>query len=140
MDPKEERLKGLALFKAADKNAIRHLASAADEVTVAAGHTIISEGHSRNEMFVIESGGADVLIDGKKVAEVPAGEVVGELGYFVRAPASATVITNSESTVLVIPYNRFGQILDENPAMVRGIVTELAERLYATDAKIHGTG
>ena len=136
-DAKEKRLQSLSLFKNADRKAIQHLASAADEVTVAAGHKIISEGHLHNEIYVVEHGIAVVSIEGNEVAEIPEGEIVGELGFFVRQPASATVAAKTEMDVLVIPYNRFDQILDDNPQMVRAMANELAERLYNTDAKLH---
>ena len=136
-DAKEIRLQGLPLFKNANKKAISHLASAADEATVPAGRTLIVQGHMSNEMYVIESGTASVLIDGKEVAEIPAGEMFGELGFFVTGPATATVDAKTEMTVLVIPHNRFDVILNENPDLVREIASELAERLHATDAKLH---
>jgi CRP-like cAMP-binding protein len=136
-DTKEIRLQGLPLFKNADKKAISHLASAADEATVPAGQTLIVQGHMSNEMYVIESGTASVLIDGNEVAEIPEGEMFGELGFFVTGPSTATVQAKTEMTVLVIPHNRFDVILNENPDLVREIANELAERLHATDAKLH---
>ncbi|MEM9561363.1 MAG: cyclic nucleotide-binding domain-containing protein [Actinomycetota bacterium] len=139
-DPKEERLKKLSLFRGADEKAIDHLASAADEVTVGGDHVLIRQGHHHQEMFVLESGSAVVEIDGTHVADIPAGEFVGELGYFNQGPASATVKTAEESVVLVIPYNRFEQILDDNPRMVRAIAAELAERLEATDLRLKQLG
>jgi len=135
-DAKAERLRNLTLFKGADNDAIENLAAAADEVTVGAGHTLISQGRHHHEMYVLESGAAAVEIDGGQVAEVDAGEFVGELGYFTKAPATATVRTVAESKLLVIPYNRFEQILDDNPRMVRAIVAELAQRLQAADHKL----
>jgi len=139
-DPKEDRLRKLPLFKGADKVAIDHLSSAADEVTVGAGHVLISQGHHHQEMFVLETGAAVVEIDGNQVAEIPAGEFVGELGYFTRSPATATVRTSAESEVLVIPYNRFEQILEDNPQLVRAIAAELADRLQQTDQRLQAQG
>lgn len=136
-DAKEERLRGLPLFEDADKKAISHLASLADEVRVEAGHTIITEGRNHNEIYVIESGTASVMIDGNEVAEVPAGQIIGEVGFFSGQPASATVQAKSEVALLVIPYNGFDQTMEDNPKMVRAILRRLAERLYATDAKLH---
>ncbi len=135
-DAKHARLSGLRLFKGANEEAISHLASAADEVTVDAGHVLIHQGRNHRELYVIESGGAVVQVDDEQVAEIPAGELVGELGYFTQTPASATVTTSAESTVLVIPYNRFAQTLDDNPKLVLAIATELAERLHAMDARM----
>ena len=136
-DPKVARIHGLPLFRDADKKALGHLASAVDEVTIDAGHTLISQGHNHTEGFVIEQGQAEVVVDGEVVAEIPAGEMIGELGMFIRGPASATVRAKTDMTVLVLPYNRVDQILEENPAMVLGVAKELAGRLRAMDAKQH---
>lgn len=136
-DPKEARLARLALFAKADSEALDHLAAAADEVTVAEGRRLISQGHRHNELYILESGSAEVQVDGKKVADIPAGEFIGELAFFTNTAASADVVTTSETTLLVIPYNRFDQILDDNPALVRAIAAELADRLVETDAKLH---
>ena len=136
-DKKEERLKKIALFREADNDAIDHLASAADEVVVPAGKVLIQQGSRHSELYVLVSGSAVVEVDGQKVAEIPAGEMVGELSFFINKAASATVRTDSESDVLVIPYNRLDQILDDNPALVRHIAAELADRLYETDEALH---
>lgn len=134
---KEERLKALDLFRAADQEAIKHLASAADEVSVEPGRTLIRQDHNHNEIYVLESGTASVEINGEVVAEIPAGELVGELGFFVNSTASATVKSKTAADLLIIPYNRFDQILNDNPALVRDIARELAERLYAMDDKLN---
>ena len=136
MDPKEERLRALKLFERADRRAMSHLLSAVDEASVKAGTTIITEGRESHEIYAIAEGTAAVLIDGNEVAEVPAGEMVGELGYFVRRPSSATVQAKTDMKVLVMPYNRFDQILDDNPHLTRLILEEMAQRLYDTDARL----
>ena len=136
-DSKEDRLKKLALFREADRDAIENLASAADEVSVEPGRVLIQQGTRHNELYVLTSGSAVVEVDGEQVATIPAGEMVGELSFFISKAASATVRTDSQSDVLVIPYNRLDQILDDNPALVRHIAAELADRLYETDAALH---
>ncbi|MGH1493022.1 MAG: cyclic nucleotide-binding domain-containing protein [Acidimicrobiales bacterium] len=136
MDEKQQRIAALPMFKGADKKAIVHLASSADEITVEADHVLIRQGTSNNDLYIIESGAATVEIDGEQVAEIPAGELFGELGYFVHTPPSATVKTSEESVVLVIPYNRFAQTLEENPQLVLAIAVDLAERLHAMDVRM----
>jgi CRP-like cAMP-binding protein len=136
-DPKEARLLEIPLFKQADQKALRHLSSAADEATLQAGHVLIPQGRHHHECYVIERGTAAVEIDGQEIAEIAEGEFVGELGFFVRGPASATVRAKTDLEVLVIPYNRLDQVLDDNPGLVRAIATELAIRLHRTDARLH---
>jgi CRP-like cAMP-binding protein len=136
-DKKEDRLRAIPLFRGATDEAITHLASAADEVSVKEGRVLIQQGSRHSELYVLTSGSAVVEVDGEKVAEIPAGEIVGELSFFINKVASATVRTDAESSVLVIPYNRLDQILDDNPPLVRFIAAELADRLYETDASLH---
>ena len=54
----------------------------------------------------------------------------------MRTRWASSVTTTAESDLLIIPYNRFDQILGDNPDLVRSIAEELAERLYAMDEKI----
>ncbi|MDH3678795.1 MAG: cyclic nucleotide-binding domain-containing protein [Acidimicrobiia bacterium] len=137
-DQKIARLKSVGLFAGADDTALRHLASAADEVHVAAGTVIISEGHHHSEGYIIAEGTASVLIDGEEVAEIGVNEVFGELGLFGGHPtASATVAAKTDVAAFVIPYNLFDQVLDDNPQLLKAIVRQLAERLRATDVLYH---
>jgi len=135
-DPKISRLQAIPLFRKGSEKALGHLAQAADETTVDAGRTLIDQGHHHNEAYVIISGVADVVVDGEVIAEIPAGEMVGELGYFARSAASATVKAKTDLEVLVIPYNRFDQVLDDNPDLLKAITIDLAERLVATDERL----
>lgn len=133
-DAKIDRLKSIPLFSNADKKALEHLASAADEVTVKAGTALISEGHRHNEGYLIVRGSVTVEVGGNEVAEVPAGELIGELALFGANPvASATVKAATEADLLVIPYNRFDEILDDNPSLTKAIAQQLASRLQKMD-------
>ncbi|MEZ5340954.1 MAG: cyclic nucleotide-binding domain-containing protein [Acidimicrobiales bacterium] len=130
-DAKIARLKEVELFRDADKKALAHLASAADEVQFAAGATMMSQGHRHSEGYVILTGTASVTVNGEHVADIPNSYIVGELGLFGHSPASATVIAKTDLEALSIPYNRFDQILEDNPAMTKAIAQQLAGRLHA---------
>lgn len=133
-DAKIDRLRSIELFKNADKKALAHLASAADEVTLSAGTTLLAEGHLHNEGYVIVSGSVEVSVGGEAVAEIPAGELIGELALLTaKSVASATVKTTTETSVLVIPYNRFDEILNDNPSLTKAIAVQLANRLIKMD-------
>ena len=139
-DPKHERLAAIPLFSRADRKALEHLAAAAEEIDVPAGHVLINQGRTHSELFVLASGAASVSIDGNQVAALQPGAVFGELAMFERVPATATVTTTEASSIMLIPYNRTDQILDDNPAFVRGIAAQLAHRLRATDELLRGAG
>jgi CRP/FNR family transcriptional regulator, cyclic AMP receptor protein len=128
-DAKAARLASLPLFASADRVAVRHLASATDEVTVEAGRNLITQGHRHHEAYVVVSGELRVLVDDQEVARLGDGSIVGEIGLFVPGPAAATVVTTAPSDLLVIPYNRFDQVLDDVPSLARHMAVELAQRL-----------
>ncbi len=135
-DPKGERLLAIPLFASADKQALQHLESAVDEVDVKAGTVLYTQGHRHAEGYVLVSGTLSVTIDGEEVAEISGLEVIGEVALFGHSTASATVTAKSDASLLVIPYNRFDQILDDNPGFTKAIAKQLAARLNAMDARL----
>lgn len=136
-DAKTDRIAAIPLFRDADRNALTHIAAAADEVSVEAGIELITQGTIHYEGYVIVSGTVRVLIDDTQVAVIGPGEIVGELSLFGHGPASATVRAAEPVVALAIPYNRFDQLLDENPTFVKSIAKELAGRLHAMDTAVH---
>lgn len=137
MDPKVERLAAVPLFASSDKKSLERLASAIDVIEVEEGATLFRQGTMQHEAFVIESGTATVSIDGEVIAEIPEGEMIGEIGLLTRQPASATVVASSPMSLLMIPHQRFSQVLDEVPGLGTAIAYELAKRLQAMDARLH---
>lgn len=136
-DAKIVRLRQISLFQNSTDEGLLHLAQAADEIDVPAGTQIIAQGQHNREASIIVSGSVDVMVDGDHVATIPAGEIVGELGLFGLGPSTATVTAAEDTTILTIPYNRFDQILEDNPSMGIELARELAGRLYNMDVD-HG--
>ncbi len=134
-DAKTTRLAAQPLFRSASRSALRRLASATDELTVEAGRTLIRQGHRHHEAYVLIRGQLQVLIDGAEVARLSDGAMVGEMGLFVQGPAAATVVTATDCELLVIPYNRFDQVLDDVPSLARDLAVELARRLRNMDSE-----
>lgn len=136
-DPKLDRLHAVPLFAGSDKKELSRLATAIDTIDVAAGTTLFRQGAVQHEAFVIESGEAEVAIDDEVIATIPAGEMIGEIGLITRSPATATVTAKTDMSLLVIPHQRFASILADTPGLSWAIAQELAQRLQATDARLH---
>ena len=79
LDPKMERIRAVPMFAEASEDTLIMLAGAADEVTVAPGTTLISQGHLSHETYVIEQGEVQILVDDEAVATAGAGEIIGDL-------------------------------------------------------------
>lgn len=135
-DPKLDRLHATPLFSGSDKKELQRLAAAIDLVDVEAGATLIRQGAVNHEAFVIESGEAEVQIDGNVVATIPHGEMVGEIGLLTRARATATVVAKTPMSLLLIDHRRFDAIAEDTPGLGLAIAKELAQRLRATDERL----
>ena len=136
-DSKLDRLHSAPLFARCDKKALESLAKIIDTVEIDAGYELILQGRRSRHAYVIESGTAEVLIDGESVAEVPEGEMVGEISLLTRENATATVVAKTPMSLLIIEHAQFDEVLNESPGLALAIARELAQRLQATDAKLH---
>lgn len=135
-DPKAERIKSVGLFAACGGKEIERLMSIIDTVDIGAGTELFREGRREHYAYVIESGTAEVLIDGKIIAEIPAGEMVGEVGLLSPGPASATVRAKTAMSLLAIPHQQFDTVLEDTPGLALAMARELAQRLHAIDQRL----
>lgn len=111
--------------------AARHV----DDWAVSAGTTLTSEGAVGHEAFVIVEGTAAVVIHGETVAELGPGEFVGEMAMLDRRPRSATVVAQTDMTLLLIGPAAFDDFASLRPVS-RELTKELADRLRRADAKV----
>ena len=128
-DPKLELIKHVPLFAGASKAELAKIAAIADEVDLPAGKTLIAEGESGREFFVLIDGTADVTQDGRHIRKLGPGDFFGEIALISKAPRSATIVTTSPVRALVITDRAFRQLLDESPDIQIGVLLALAERL-----------
>lgn len=77
-----------------------------------------------------------MIIDDDVVAEIPEGEMIGEIGLLLSGPATASVRAKTAMSLLIIPHDRFGQVLDDTPGLGVAIARELAQRLRNIDERL----
>ncbi len=94
------------------------------------GSHLIEQGAPDNCVFVIISGSADILVNGRRVATRTAGCHVGEMALIdPSARRSATVVTTERSVVLKATEQHFSSCANSNPRLWRRIAIELSRRL-----------
>jgi CRP/FNR family transcriptional regulator, cyclic AMP receptor protein len=105
------------------------VARLADTVDVVAGEGLASQGGHAREFFVVVSGTADVLRDGRLVGSVGPGDFFGEVGLLGRGwTRTATVVATSPMRLLVLARNEFRELLAAFPAIAGPIVHAAAQR------------
>jgi CRP/FNR family cyclic AMP-dependent transcriptional regulator len=93
MDP--DNLRAVPLFSTMEEQDLKKIATFASEDSVPAGATLMREGDYSNEMVAIESGSADVIQAGEKVAALGPGDVFGEMGVLERELRNASIVASS---------------------------------------------
>ncbi len=100
--------------------------------TIRAGATIIKEGETGDDIFIIRSGSMVVekAIGGKPVflSYVPAGSYVGEMAVIDGGPRTATVRAAVKSDVIRLPGAAFRALLASKPGLLDRLRNDMASR------------
>jgi CRP/FNR family cyclic AMP-dependent transcriptional regulator len=133
-----DHLKQVSLFSSCSNKDLEKIAKAGDQILMPAGQVIIEQGQSGHEAFVILSGSATVKRNGKKVATLGVGSMVGELSLLDHGPRTATVTCETDSELLVIAQRHFLAIIDEVPALGHKLLANLAGKIREFDRQYYG--
>jgi CRP-like cAMP-binding protein len=134
-DPFVDHLAAVPLFSALSKKDLQTVAKQAEPVKAPAGKAIVTEGAAGADFFVILDGRARVERHGQKVAELGPGGFFGDLALLDRAPRNASVIAETEMELVKLGQRAFDQLLETVPGFAKKLLTGLARRLRAEDAK-----
>ncbi len=132
-DPKLDLLHAVPLFSRLGKGEIKRLGQLAEEIDVAAGKTLIRQGDSGAEMFVIVDGRASVIRGGESLGERGPGAVLGEIALLADTPRVATVTALTPMRLIVLGRREFLSLMDEVPSVRAAIFEVLASRLASLD-------
>lgn len=106
---------------------------------VQAGGTLIREGQPVDTLYILLEGALVVSIsamEGRQIARLASGEVVGEMSFIDAYPPSATVQTLEDSLVLAIPRAQLAEKLKQDEGFgsrfYRALAILLSHRLRGT--------
>ena len=126
MDP--TRLKTVPLFATLNDEELKQVAQLADEVQVSEGTHLVDEGKFAHEFFVIEDGKAEVVHDGKTIAELGPGDFFGEIALIRTDRRTASVIANSPMKLIVIFGPNFRSLASDLPGVAEKIDAAVEKR------------
>lgn len=122
MDP--DRLTAIPIFSNLSEAEAKRLAAFASETSIAEGQILMKEGDYSTELIAIEEGTADVLRDGKTIASLEAGALIGEMGLLSREPRNADVVATSPMRVLKLTHWEVRRMSQETVDKIEEIVRE----------------
>jgi CRP/FNR family transcriptional regulator, cyclic AMP receptor protein len=130
------RIAAIPFFADLPDDELASVADVAAEVEIPSGQALAAEGRIGHSLFAIESGTADVVIEGATVRSIGTGDVVGEIAVFASPPdrfAQPEVAEGglrSASVVATSPM-RLIALFKRDVWALEGRAPVLAERLRA---------
>lgn len=127
------------LFAHVDQAAIDALNARVRRLELAAGAVLVRQGDAADTLYFLETGRLRVLIEtpegSKVVAQIEAGEPVGELAFFGGGTRTATLQASRDCRVMALDRDGYDMVVDAYPQLVPAILTAVTQRLAAVTAK-----
>ncbi len=133
-DLRLEILRRAPLFSALDDAALMAVADRMDTVTIEGGATLFRAGDTGDALYVVSVGCMAVFdppdVDGRAriIAEIPAGDIVGELSLIGNRNRSHTVAAIRDSEALRLKRADFERLVQDHPESLVGLMHKLVER------------
>ena len=122
MDP--NRLTAIPIFSDLSEEEARRLATYATETSVQDGHILMKQGDYSTELIAIQEGTAVVIQDGKTIASLAEGDLIGEMGLIDREPRNADVIATSPMRVVKLTHWEIRRMSDDTLDRIRKVIEE----------------
>ena len=117
-----------SLFAGLSRDQIRTAANRFDDSTYLAGHGVLTEGLSGPDFFIILEGEADVIVDGKVIHHLGAGDFFGEVAALDGKQRTATIKATTRLRCLTLGDGTFRQFLIDNPIIAVNLLPEIVRR------------
>ena len=133
-----DHLAPIELFGGLDRDDLRAIARASDEVTVDAGRVLMSEGTPGHEAYIVIEGDATIERNGHEVAQAGPGAYFGELALLDGGVRTATVTARTPMRLLVLGQREFVGVLEEVPGLTSRVLATLAGQVRSLDDRRYG--
>ncbi len=133
--PNPDLLRKVPLFSGLDDGELESLADEFNERRFSAGDSIALEGEGGLMFFVVESGEANVEVQGKAVGKLAAGDHFGEIALIDRRPRTATVTAVSDLKTYGLPVFVFRPFVEARPQVAWKLLEAMADRLAAAESR-----
>ena len=130
MEP--QRLAEMPLFARLDDVEREKLAAVMREVEMEEGKTLVNEGSSAFELFVIEDGEVEVTKAGRHVRTLGPGDFFGEIGLLATGTRTATVTASTDGRLAAIFTRELADVEAHHPDVVDKLRTAMRARVAHT--------
>lgn len=132
-------LRQVPLFARLDDSQLRKVAEIAELRQGQKGEHIITQGKRIGKIFVALDSEVQIRIGGKLIVVLPIKSLVGEIEFLIDVPATADVVLNKNSKVLVLGHGPLRKVMDAHPrigyVLMDGFASMEAQRLRMTNQR-----
>ena len=124
-----ELIKRVPLFQKLSDRELKTLAANFTDRKFKAGQELTAEGQGAAGFFVIESGEADVTVDGEKRRTLGPGDYFGEIALISGGSRTATITATSDGTSYGLTPWQFRPLVEEHAQIAWPLLEALAARV-----------
>jgi len=119
----------VALFKGLSRKELQLVATLVKEQRYPAGTNIVETGTPGHGLYIIQSGAASVLRDGRTIARLKPGDFFGEVAMLDAGTRTATVRADAETVCLTLASWEIKPLLMEHAAITYKMLQEVVRRV-----------
>ena len=127
--PQIETLRRVMLFEELDAAELQAIADSMHEANVPAGAVVTAEGGPGDGFFLIESGEAEVSVQGEPRRMLTAGDYFGEIALLMGSDRTATVTAKNDLRCYALTPWDFRTLVEGNPSIAWKVLQSMAARL-----------
>ncbi|MEO1731194.1 MAG: cyclic nucleotide-binding and patatin-like phospholipase domain-containing protein [Pseudomonadota bacterium] len=130
-----QQFSAVEAFAKLSQPALDALSAAAQKQNVKGGDVLVRFGEEADALYLVSAGRFQVqLPDGRVVAEIEAGEPIGELAFFSGGTRTADVRATRDSEVYALSREAYDTVTKVHPEVTETILATVATRLARTTA------
>jgi NTE family protein len=132
-----ETVRPIAIFGELDERESAAISERVVRLDLKRGQELVRQGDESDAVFVVLFGRFSVYVSSRSepVAEISAGELIGEIGFFSGQSRTATVMAARDSAVARLDRAAFYEVVAANPKIYQAILNSLAGRLAEINAR-----
>jgi CRP-like cAMP-binding protein len=122
-------LKKVPLFADLDDREREEIAASMRERRFAEGDTVTQEGAGGAGFFIVESGTANVTVEGQQRGTIGPGDYFGEIALLTGSDRTATIVATSDMVCYGMTPWDFRPLVESNSTIAWKLLTAMADKL-----------
>ena len=131
-------LGAIPLFEDLSNKHLKKVADLAEVARFMAGATLVRQGEIGDSFYVVLTGQAKVVANGRTVNRLFPGDHFGEISLLDGGPRSASVASETEMTLVIIRQKDFLGMLSKDPEITICLLEGMARSVRRLDRSLAG--